>query len=186
MNALAAIGVSLSVEAPVKAIQKALTEFTGVGRRFSIWGEARNKDGKKYLVVDDYGHHPAEMSATIKAARGAYPDKEIILAFQPHRYSRTRDCFEDLVRVLSTVDKLILCEVYPAGEEPIVGADSRSLCRALRVAGKVEPIFAANLDEVEEQIEMHVSDDSVLLVMGAGSIGSIPAKLIAKGKNYEK
>ena len=186
LNALAAIGVSLSVEAPVKAIQQALTEFTGVGRRFSIWGEATTKEGKKYLVVDDYGHHPAEMAATIKAARGAYPGKELVLAFQPHRYSRTRDCFEDLVRVLSTVDKLILGEVYPAGEEPIVGADSRSLCRAIRVAGKVEPIFAANLEEVVEQIEMHVSNDSVLLVMGAGSIGGIPSKLMAKGKNYDK
>ncbi len=185
LNSLAAIGVALSVEVPVDSIQKALSEFTGVGRRFSIWGETRNEKGSKFLVVDDYGHHPVEMKATIEAARGAYPDKRLILAFQPHRYSRTRDCFEDLVDVLSSVDNLILCDVYPAGEEPIIGADSRALCRAIRLKGKVEPIFAADLNELEEQIERHVVDDSVVLVMGAGSIGTVPAKLIAKGKEYD-
>ena len=161
---------------------EALSTFKGVGRRFSVWGETKSLKGEKFLVVDDYGHHPTEMAATIAAARGAYPDRRLLVAFQPHRYTRTRDCFEDLVRVLSNADALVLEAVYPAGEEKIFGADSRSLCRSIRLTGKVEPLFAGNTDEVMELINNNVKDGDVVLVMGAGNIGEVPAKLMKQGK----
>ncbi len=183
LNALAAIAVALTLEVDVASIQQALATFTGVGRRFSILGETKTSSGRKFIVVDDYGHHPNEIAATIAAARLAYPDKRLLLAFQPHRYSRTKDCFAGLVRVLSTVDDLILGEIYSAGEDPIAGVDGQSLCNAIRASGKVEPIFAHNIEQIEAAIDKHVADNSVVLVMGAGSIGSIPAKLIAKGNS---
>jgi UDP-N-acetylmuramate--alanine ligase len=140
-NALAAIAVGLELQVSEQAIVRALAEFKGVGRRFERYGEIALPAGGSFLLVDDYGHHPAEMEATLAAVRGAFPDRRLVLAFQPHRYTRTRDVFEDFVRVLSTVDVLLLTEVYPAGEAPIVAADGRALARATRVAGKVEPLF---------------------------------------------
>ena len=180
LNSLAAIGVALTLDIDLEVVKEALKDFTGVGRRFAVWGEAVSSKGARYLVVDDYGHHPTEMAATIAAARGAYPDRRLLVAFQPHRYTRTRDCFEDLVRVLARADAVILQAVYPAGEERIVGADSRSLCRALRLTGKVEPIFANDTAEVLELIDNNAKDGDVVLCMGAGNIGEVPAKLIMK------
>jgi UDP-N-acetylmuramate--alanine ligase len=156
-----------------EAIQKALREFHGVGRRFQNYGEI---DGR-FTLIDDYGHHPAEMAATIEAARGAFPGRRIVLAFQPHRYTRTRDLFEDFVRVLSSVDVLLLADVYAAGEAPIVAADGRSLARALRVAGKVEPVFVEEIGEMPEAIRRAAADRDVVITMGAGSIGGVPALL---------
>ena len=185
LNSLAAIGVALTLDVPMEAIKEALATFKGVGRRFAVWGETQSLKGEKFLVVDDYGHHPTEMAATIAAARGAYPDRRLLVAFQPHRYTRTRDCFEDLVRVLSNADALVLEAVYPAGEEKIFGADSRSLCRSIRLTGKVEPLFAGNTDEVMELINNNVKDGDVVLVMGAGNIGEVPGKLMKQGKKEE-
>ena len=185
LNSLAAIGVALTLDVPMEAIKEALATFKGVGRRFAVWGEAQSLKGEKFLVVDDYGHHPTEMAATIAAARGAYPDRRLLVAFQPHRYTRTRDCFEDLVRVLSNADALVLEAVYPAGEEKIFGADSRSLCRSIRLTGKVEPLFAGNTDEVMELVNNNVKEGDVVLVMGAGNIGEVPGKLMKQGKKEE-
>ena len=181
LNSLAAIGVALTLDVPMEAIKEALATFKGVGRRFAVWGEAQSLKGEKFLVVDDYGHHPTEMAATIAAARGAYPDRRLLVAFQPHRYTRTRDCFEDLVRVLSNADALVLEAVYPAGEEKIFGADSRSLCRSIRLTGKVEPLFAGNTDEVMELVNNNVKEGDVVLVMGAGNIGEVPGNLMKQG-----
>jgi UDP-N-acetylmuramate--alanine ligase len=183
LNALGAIGVAGLLDAKDSDIQEALAVFQGVGRRFAVWGEAQAADGGTFTVVDDYGHHPNEMAATIAAARGAFPDRRLLVAFQPHRYTRTRDCFEDFVRVLSKADALVLCDVYPAGEKPIAGADGRSLCRAIRVAGKVEPIFAADTKELIDYVKTHAKSGDVVLVMGAGNIGAVPAQLVAKNKN---
>jgi UDP-N-acetylmuramate--alanine ligase len=173
LNALAAIAVGTEIGVKDEAIQKALREFHGVGRRFQNYGEI---DGR-FTLIDDYGHHPAEMAATIEAARGAFPGRRIVLAFQPHRYTRTRDLFEDFVRVLSSVDVLLLADVYAAGEAPIVAADGRSLARALRVAGKVEPLFVEEIGEMPEAIRRAAADRDVVITMGAGSIGGVPALL---------
>ena len=182
LNALAAIAVATEVQVPDEAIIKALADFKGVGRRFQRYGEVALVDANagrqgSFTLVDDYGHHPVEMAATIEAARGAFPGRRLVLAFQPHRYSRTRDCFEDFVRVLSTVDALLLSEVYAAGEQPVVAADGRALARALRVAGKVEPIFVESIDEMPAEILSAAQDGDVVITMGAGSIGAIPARL---------
>ncbi|SMC26668.1 UDP-N-acetylmuramate--L-alanine ligase [Andreprevotia lacus DSM 23236] len=179
LNALAAIGSALEVGAPEAAIQKALAEFQGVGRRFQRYGEVALAAGGSYTLVDDYGHHPVEMAATLAAARGAFPGRRLLLAFQPHRYTRTRDCFEDFVKVLNTVDGLLLAEVYAAGEAPIVAADGRALARAVRVAGKVEPVFVEQIADMPAAIAAVAQDGDVLITMGAGSIGGIPAKLVA-------
>ena len=177
LNALAAIAVGREVGAPDAAIAKALAEFTGVGRRFQRYGEIVLPGGGHFALVDDYGHHPAEMAATLAAARGAFPGRRLLLAFQPHRYTRTRDLFEDFVRVLSTVDELVLAEVYPAGEPPIVAADGRSLARALRLAGKVEPVFVEGATEMREAVLARARDGDVVVTMGAGSIGMLAAEL---------
>lgn len=176
-NALAAIAAAFEIGAREEAIVKALSEFRGVGRRFQRWGEIPLPGGGAATLVDDYGHHPAEMAATLSAARGAFPGKRLMVAFQPHRFTRTRDCFEDFVRVLSTADAVILSEVYAAGEVPIVAADGRSLARAMRVHGKVEPIFVESVDEMGAAILSTARDGDVVLVMGAGSIGGLPQKL---------
>ncbi|MDR2450222.1 MAG: UDP-N-acetylmuramate--L-alanine ligase [Candidatus Accumulibacter sp.] len=176
-NALAAIAVASELNVPDAAIVRALSEFTGVGRRFQRCGEAAAPAGGSFTLIDDYGHHPAEMRATIAAARGAFPGRRLLLAFQPHRYTRTRDCFEDFVGVLGSVDALILTEVYAAGEAPIVAADARALARALRVAGRVDPVFVENIDEVPRAILDAVRDGDVVITMGAGSIGGVPGKL---------
>jgi UDP-N-acetylmuramate--alanine ligase len=176
-NALAAIAVADEVGVPDEAIVKALAEFKGVGRRFQRCGEIALESGGSFTLVDDYGHHPAEMEATLAAARGAFPARRLVLAFQPHRYTRTRDCFEDFVKVLTTVDALLLAEVYPAGEAPIVAADGRALVRAIRVTGKLEPIFVEDIAEMPQRILDVARDGDVVVTMGAGSIGGVPGKL---------
>ena len=178
LNALAAIAVAMEVGASDVAIQRALAEFAGVGRRFQRYGEIALSSGGSFTLVDDYGHHPVDMAATLAAARGAFPGRRLLLAFQPHRYSRTRDCFEDFVKVLSTVDGLLLAEVYAAGEAPIVAADGRSLARAVRVAGRVEPVFVEDIAAMPEAILAAAQDGDVVLTMGAGSIGAVPGKLV--------
>ena len=177
LNALAAIAVAGELGVSDAAMQKALAEFHGVGRRFQRYGDIPLPGGGSFTLIDDYGHHPAEMAATLEAARGAFAGRRIVLAFQPHRYSRTRDLFEDFVKVLSTPDALLLAEVYPAGEAPIVAADGRSLARALRVAGAVEPVFVEDIAEMPEAIRRVAQDRDVVLTMGAGSIGNVPAQL---------
>jgi len=177
-NALAAIAVATELAVPDRALQKALAEFRGVGRRFQRCGDVALAGGGCFTLIDDYGHHPAEMTATLAAARGAFPGRRVVLAFQPHRYTRTRDLFEDFVRVLSTADALVLAEVYPAGETPIVAADGRSLARAIRVAGKVEPVFVDDVSHIADAIRRVACDGDVVLTMGAGSIGNVPAQLI--------
>jgi UDP-N-acetylmuramate--alanine ligase len=174
LNALAAIAVAMEVGAPDAAIVKALAEFRGVGRRFQRYGELPVAGGS-FALIDDYGHHPAEMAATLAAVRGAYPGRRLVLAFQPHRYTRTRDVFEDFVKVLSSVDVLLLTEVYAAGEAPIVAADGRSLARGIRVQGRVEPIFVEDWKELPAAILQAVQPGDVVVTMGAGSIGQIPA-----------
>ena len=176
-NALAAIAVATEVGVADDAIVKALGEFRGVGRRFQRYGELPLPKGGAVTVIDDYGHHPVEMTATIAAARGAFPGRRLVLAFQPHRYSRTRDCFEDFVQVLGTVDALLLTEVYAAGEAPVVAADGRSLIRAVRVTGKIEPQFVEAVADLPAALLETLEDGDVLLTMGAGSIGGTAAKL---------
>jgi UDP-N-acetylmuramate--alanine ligase len=177
LNALSAIAVATEVGANNAAIVKALAEFHGVGRRFQHYGALPAKSGGTYTLVDDYGHHPVEMAATLAAARGAFPAQRLVLVFQPHRYSRTRDCFEDFVKVLSETDVLIMTEVYPAGEAPIVAADGRALARAVRVVGKVEPIFVESVDDVADAVSDLVQAGDVVLVMGAGSISHVAPSL---------
>ncbi|MEQ1598230.1 MAG: UDP-N-acetylmuramate--L-alanine ligase [Methylotenera sp.] len=174
LNALAAIAIASELNIEDKFIIKALAEFKGVGRRFERYGEIATKGGK-FTLIDDYGHHPVEMQAVIAAARDAFPKRRLVLAFQPHRFTRTRDCFEDFVRVLSTADAVILTEVYSAGEAPIVAADARSLIRAVRVAGKVEPLFVETTDEMPQAIMNMAQANDVVIVMGAGSIGHVAA-----------
>jgi UDP-N-acetylmuramate--alanine ligase len=181
LNALAAIAIASELNVADKHIIKALAEFKGVGRRFERYGEVpvhsnHAKTGGTFTLIDDYGHHPVEMQAVIAAARDAFPNRRLVLAFQPHRYTRTRDCFEDFVRVLSTTDAVLLTEVYSAGEAPIVAADTRSLIRAVRVAGKVEPLFVETTDELPQAIIDVAQADDVVIVMGAGSIGQVAAK----------
>jgi len=180
-NALAAIAAGLEVGVAPEKITAALAGFKGVGRRFQQYGSIRAADGGCFLLVDDYGHHPAEMAATLAAARGAFPGRRVVLAFQPHRYTRTRDCFEDFVKVLSTADVLLLADVYPAGEAPIVAADGRALARAIRVQGKVEPIFVESIAEMPDAIRGAAHEGDVVLTMGAGSIGTVPATLVSDG-----
>lgn len=177
LNALAVIGIALEIGVSVPAIQLGLESFAGVGRRFQQYGGIALPNGGEALLIDDYGHHPVEMSATIAAARGAYPQHRLVVAFQPHRYTRTRDLFEDFVQVLSKADGVVLTEVYSAGEDPIVAADSKALMRAIRVLGKVEPIYVANVDEMAPTLLNVLQDGDVLLNMGAGSINKVPAML---------
>jgi UDP-N-acetylmuramate--alanine ligase len=181
LNALAAIAVGREVGVSDVAIAHALAEFNGVDRRFQRHGEIVVAGGA-YVLIDDYGHHPVEMAATIAAARGSFPGRRLVLAFQPHRFTRTRDLFEDFVRVLSTVDALVLTDVYPAGEAPIVAADGRALARAVRVAGKVEPVFVESVVEIPEALASLARAGDVVITMGAGSIGQVPAMLKATGE----
>ncbi|MBZ0225690.1 MAG: UDP-N-acetylmuramate--L-alanine ligase [Comamonas sp.] len=184
-NALAAIAVATELSVPDDAILAALREFTGVGRRFQSHGELPTEDGGRFTLIEDYGHHPAEMAATIAAARGAFPGRRLLLAFQPHRYTRTRDCFEDFVRVLGLADAVLLTEVYAAGEEPIALADGRSLARALRVAAKVEPVFVEDVNELPERIARLARGGDVVLCMGAGSIGAAAGRTAQMLQNKE-
>jgi UDP-N-acetylmuramate--alanine ligase len=189
LNALAAIAVATEVGVADASIVKALADFRGVGRRFQRYGEIACPAGGHFTLVDDYGHHPVEMAATLAAARGAFPGRRLVLAFQPHRFTRTRDCFEDFVKVLSGVDALLLAEVYAAGEAPIIAADARALLRALRVAGarsaspgmqgtgRIEPVFVEDISEMPAAILAATRDGDVVITMGAGSIGAVPGKL---------
>jgi UDP-N-acetylmuramate--alanine ligase len=183
-NALAAIAIAVELNVPDAAVLKALAEFKGVGRRFQRYGDVPVRPahgGGRFTVIDDYGHHPVEMAATLAAARGAFPGRRLVLAFQPHRYTRTRDCFEDFVKVIGQADAVLLSEVYAAGEEPIVAADGRSLARAVRVAGKVEPLFVDAIGAMPEAILDVVRDGDVVMCMGAGSIGGVPARVVELG-----
>ncbi|HWL27388.1 MAG TPA: UDP-N-acetylmuramate--L-alanine ligase [Burkholderiaceae bacterium] len=180
LNALAAIAVATELGVPDSKISQALEAFRGVGRRFTQVGDfdiAAQRGGGRYTVIDDYGHHPVEMAATLAAARGAWPERRIVLAFQPHRYTRTRDCFEDFVRVLGSADAVLLTEVYAAGEQPLVAADGRALARALRVAGRVEPVFVEDVADMPQAIRDFARDGDVIVVMGAGSISKVPAQI---------
>jgi UDP-N-acetylmuramate--alanine ligase len=179
LNSLSAIAIAREIGVSEENIAKALASFTGVGRRFQRYGEVpiAGAGGGHYTLLDDYGHHPVEMAATIAAARGAFPERRILLAFQPHRFTRTRDLFEDFVKVLSTADELVLAEVYPAGEAPIVAADGRALSRALRVAGKIEPLFVGSADAMAAAVESRVKNGDVVITMGAGSIGGLAPSL---------
>ncbi|WP_025096855.1 UDP-N-acetylmuramate--L-alanine ligase [Burkholderia sp. A1] len=176
-NALAAIAIATDLGVADAAIQQALADFNGVGRRFQRYGELAAADGGSYTLIDDYGHHPVEMAATIAAARGAFPGRRLVLAFQPHRYTRTRDCFEDFVNVLSTVDALVLTEVYAAGEAAIPTASGEALSRALREIGRVDPSFVAGVDEVPAALAQVVRAGDVVITMGAGSIGAVPGRI---------
>jgi UDP-N-acetylmuramate--alanine ligase len=183
LNALSAIAVAVELSIDDAAVQKALAEFKGVGRRFQRYGDialpqVEGKQAGVVTVVDDYGHHPVEMAATLAAARGAFPGRRLVLAFQPHRFTRTRDCFEDFVKVIGSADAVLLGEVYAAGEAPIVAADGRSLARALRVAGKVEPIFVDDIADMPQVAVDNALPGDVLVCMGAGSIGAVPAKVV--------
>jgi UDP-N-acetylmuramate--alanine ligase len=174
LNALAAIAVATELELPDAAIAQGLAEFRGVGRRFQRYGEVATG----FTLIDDYGHHPVEMAATLAAARGAFPGRRLVLAFQPHRYTRTRDCFEDFVKVIGQADAVLLAEVYAAGEPAIVAADGRSLTRALRVAGKVDPIFVDDIAAMPQAILDHAQAGDVVITMGAGTIGAVPAQVV--------
>ncbi len=175
LNALAAIAVALELDVAEETIQQALADFQGIGRRFQVQ-TCRRQDGE-VMLVDDYGHHPREVAATLEAVRSGWPQRRLVLAFQPHRYSRTRDTFEDFVKVLSTVDALVLTEVYAAGETPIAGADGRSLSRAVRARGQVDPVFVERADELPALLENLLQPGDILLTMGAGDIGAVAATL---------
>jgi len=184
LNALAAIAVAVELNVPDEMVLKALAGFTGVGRRFQRYSDVAVRSGNgggRIAVIEDYGHHPVEIAATLAAARGAFPGRRLVLAFQPHRYTRTRDCFEDFVKVLGHADAVLLADVYAAGETPIVAADGRSLARAVRVAGKVEPVFVDEIDAMPEAILEMARDGDVVMCMGAGSIGGVPARLVELG-----
>ncbi|MEO8331467.1 MAG: Mur ligase family protein, partial [Gallionella sp.] len=180
LNALAAIAVALEVGVASDAIVAALAEFEGVGRRFQRYGEVSLAEGGSFVLIDDYGHHPAEMTATLAAVRGAFPGRRLVLAFQPHRYTRTRDLFEDFVKVLCSVDALVLTEVYAAGEPPIVAADGRALMHALRVAGQSQAVFVEQIADMPRAIMQIARDGDVVVTMGAGSIGGLPNKLLGR------
>jgi UDP-N-acetylmuramate--alanine ligase len=181
LNALAAVAVATELELPDAPLVKALAEFRGVGRRFQRYGDPAvpgANGGGNFTLIDDYGHHPVEMAAVIAAARGAFPGRRLVIAFQPHRYTRTRDCFEDFVKVMGRADAVLLAEVYAAGEAPIVAADGRSLARALRVAGKVDPIFVDDITQMPQAIAAQARDGDVVIAMGAGSIGAVPGQVL--------
>lgn len=177
LNSLAAIAIALEVGVADEAIVAALAEFEGVGRRFQRYGEVALPAGGSFTLIDDYGHHPAEMRATLEAVRGAFSGRRLVLAFQPHRYTRTRDLFEDFVKVLCGVDALVLAEIYAAGESPIVGADGRALMHALRVAGQSEAVFVEDIEQMPQAIMQMARDGDVVITMGAGSIGGVPNRL---------
>ncbi len=181
LNALAAVAVAWELQVPDAALQRALANFSGVGRRFQRYGEVKLANGHVFTLIDDYGHHPVEMQATLAAARGAFPGRRLVLAFQPHRYTRTRDLFEDFVRILSQADAVLLTEVYAASEQPIIAADGRALSRALRVAGKVEPVFVEDVNDLPRAVADFARDGDVVLIMGAGSIGQMPGRIAEMG-----
>ena len=178
LNALSAIAIAVELNIPDAAVQKALREFKGVARRFQRYGDHALPGGGSVTVVDDYGHHPVEMAATLEAARGAFPGRRLVLAFQPHRFTRTRDCFEDFVKVMGLADVVLLAEVYSAGEAAIVAADSRALARAMRVRGNTDPVFVDAIGEMAATAVRNARDGDVLLCMGAGSISAVPGQIV--------
>jgi UDP-N-acetylmuramate--alanine ligase len=178
LNALSAVAVAVELNVPDEALLRALSGFKGVGRRFQRHGDLPCAGGGSFTLIDDYGHHPVEMAATLEAARGAFAGRRLVLAFQPHRYTRTRDCFEDFVQVIGRADAVLLTEVYAAGEAPIVAADGRSLTRAVRVAGRIEPVFVADIQDMAQAILDSARNGDVVMCMGAGSIGAVPAKVL--------
>ncbi|MEM7083674.1 MAG: UDP-N-acetylmuramate--L-alanine ligase [Pseudomonadota bacterium] len=175
-NALAAIAIARELNIADEAVARALNQFEGIGRRFQVYGDIETSAGQ-VLMVDDYGHHPTEVDATVQAANRGWPDRRLVVVFQPHRYTRTRDLFDDFARVLSKADVLLLCNVYPAGEAPIAGADSRSLARAIRTRGQVEPILIDDLDNLPNVLSAVLKEQDLLLTLGAGSIGGVAAAL---------
>jgi len=184
LNATAAIAIATQLDVDDVSIIKGLSEFQGVGRRFQIFGDAV-VNGKRITLVDDYAHHPVELEATLSAARGCWVDRRIVVVFQPHRYSRTFDLFDDFVTVLATQQDLLVCEVYPAGEQPISGATGKSLCQAIRIRGASSPIFLADIDDLQNVLEPVIQDGDVILTMGAGSIGKASKQLFkALGGNH--
>ena len=185
LNATAAIGVAWELDVSGADIQTALAEFSGIGRRFQISENIKLANGN-IMHIDDYGHHPNEINATIEAIRAAWPDKRLVVVFQPHRYSRTRDLFEDFCQILSTVDQLVLTEVYAAGEKPIKDADGRALARAVRMRGKIDLVFIEQLEELDEVVAMVLQDDDIFLTLGAGSIGAWSAQFLQKNKSPGK
>ena len=185
LNALAAIAVAVELGIEDDAVLRALASFKGVGRRFQRYGDLPAQGGGQFTVIDDYGHHPVEMAATLAAARGAFPGQRLVLAFQPHRYTRTRDCFEDFVQVIGSADAVLLTEVYAAGEAPLVAADGRALARGLRLAGRVEPLFVADVADLPQAIVDTARAGDVVLCMGAGTIGAVPARLVELLQNQE-
>lgn len=186
-NSLAAVAVATLVGVDDKAIVKGLSEFTGVGRRFAQYGQLpiRNAEGQatgSFTLVDDYGHHPHEIEATIAAVHTAWPEKRLLVVFQPHRYTRTRDCFEDFVNLLCQADAVVLADVYPAGETPLVGADGRALAHAVRLRGQSNLIFCPHIEDVPAAVHKMVRDGDVVLTIGAGSVGRVPAMLVKESK----
>lgn len=176
LNATAAMAVARNLDVSVTDCQRALLKFDGVGRRFNLLGQVKAGTGQA-MLIDDYGHHPTEIAATLAATRGGWPNNRLVLVFQPHRYTRTRDLFEDFAHVLSSVDVLVVLEVYPAGEAKIAGADARSLCRAIRLRGQVEPVFAEDKQELYALLPGLLQDGDVLLTLGAGDIGRMAQAL---------
>ncbi|WP_027874535.1 UDP-N-acetylmuramate--L-alanine ligase [Spongiibacter marinus] len=176
LNATAAVAVASDERLADEAICRGIANFQGVGRRFQRYGEQALADGS-FMLVDDYGHHPTEVAATLAAARQAWPDRRLVMLYQPHRYTRTRDLYEDFVKVLGSADALALLDVYAAGESPIPGADSRSLCRSIRLQGALEPLFIDGPEHVFEQLKPHLRPGDVLLTQGAGNIGAVAQQL---------
>ena len=176
LNALAAICVAYELGVSVAHMQSALAKFEGISRRMHMYGDIKMKQGV-VTVVDDYAHHPTEVAATLSAARNAWPEKRLVVVFQPHRYTRTRDLFEDFSQVLADSDVLILTEIFSAGEDPIAGADGRALCAAIRARGKVNPIFIEDIEQVGSDLRSILQDGDLVLTMGAGSIGRIASQL---------
>lgn len=185
LNAMAAIAVAMDSEISDKDIVDALSEFQGIGRRFEQLGNFDTEQGK-VMLVDDYGHHPSEVAATIKAARDGWPDNRLVMIYQPHRYTRTRDLYEDFVDVLSQVDELILLEVYSAGEDPIVGADSRALCRSIRAHSSLEPIFVSGIEQLPPRLTQVMQDGDLVLTQGAGNVGVLAKRLSAMALDINK
>jgi UDP-N-acetylmuramate--alanine ligase len=178
-NALATVAVASELQISDQVVMTALEKFEGIDRRFQILGNVRTKNGN-VMMVDDYGHHPTEIAATLAAARSGWPGKRVVLAFQPHRYTRTRDLLDDFASVLSDADVLVVLEVFAAGEDPIAGADGRAIARAVRTRGGVEPVFVEKLDELPPVLEDLLEDGDLVLTMGAGDIGAFAADLPAR------
>jgi len=177
LNSLAAIAVATELNVPDTAIQNALASFQGIDRRLQQYGDVQTPNGR-ITIVDDYGHHPTEIAATLEAIRQGWAGRRVVLAFEPHRYTRTNDLLDDFARVLATVDALIVTEVYAAGEAPIAGADGKAICRAVRSQGRVEPVFVEKIANLSDALARIVQDGDVVVTMGAGSIGSVPSELV--------